>query len=148
MDTLTIAGIVGGLIALTTAVGVAWKSGQGAIETRRDEGVIPPRLRGTGAWLTLLQVSGEMCSYCAAMRRILSQVAKTTDGVVHIEVDLTDEPELISALRITQTPTTLLVSSSGDVIAWIRGAAAEPAVREAVAQARQQRESQSDVWNI
>lgn len=148
MDTLTIIGIVSGLIALTTAVGVAWRAGQGAIETRHDKAAIPARLRSPGAAITLLQVSSELCSYCAAMRRILSQIARTTPGVAHREVDVTDEPDIVSELRITQTPTTLLVSPSGDIISWIRGAAAEPAVRLAIAEAKTRLEEDSHDWTI
>jgi thioredoxin-like negative regulator of GroEL len=148
MDTLTIIGIVGGLIALTTAIGVGWRAGQGAVETRHEKAAIPHRLREQGAAITLLQVSSEMCSYCAAMRRILSHIARTTPGIAHREIDVTDEPDIVGALRITQTPTTLLVSPSGDIVTWIRGAAAEPAVRLAIDEAKNRLKEDSHDWTI
>ena len=148
MDTLTIAGIVVGLLALTTAIGVAWKSGQGAIDTRVDRGAIPRRLLGDGAQITLLQVSSEMCSYCAAMRRALGRIAHTTPGVSHVEIDVVDEPELVKALAISQTPTTLLVAASGDIVTWIRGAATEVSVRQAIDEATKRLEEESNDWSI
>ncbi len=148
MDTLTIAGIVVGLVALTTAIGVAWKSGQGTIDTRVDRGAIPRHLRGDSVGITLLQVSSEMCSYCAAMRRALGHIANTTPDVAHVEIDVTDEPDLVKTLGITQTPTTLLVAASGDIVTWIRGAAAEASVRQAIDEAKKRLEEDSHDWTI
>jgi len=148
MDTLTIGGIVVGLVVLTTAIGIAWKSGQGAIDQRVDRGAIPRRLRGVGATITLLQVSSEMCSYCAAMRRALGHIAHTTPGVAHIEIDVVDEPDLVKTLGITQTPTTLLVAASGDIVTWVRGAAAEASVRQAIDEAKKRLEEDSHDWTI
>jgi multisubunit Na+/H+ antiporter MnhE subunit len=148
METIAIAGVVVGLVVLTTAVGIAWKSGQGAIYTRVDKGAIPRRLRGNGAAITLLQISSEMCSYCAAMRRALGHVAHTAPGVAHIEIDVVDEPDLIKTLGITQTPTTLVVAASGDIVAWIRGAAAEASVRQAIDEAKKRLEEDSHDWTI
>ena len=148
MDSLAIAGVVVGLVVLTTAIGVAWKAGQGAIDKRVDKGAIPKRLRGDGAAITLLQVSSEMCSYCAAMRRALGHIANTTDSISHIEVDVVDEPGLVKTLGITQTPTTLLVAASGDIVTWIRGAATEASVRQAIDEAKKRLEEDSHDWTI
>jgi len=148
MDTLTIIGIVAGLIALTTAVGVAWKSGQGAVEKRLNPGAIPPRLRSPGQQLTLLQVSSELCSYCAAMRRVLSQAARTTAGVGHVEIDADVESDLVGSLGISQTPTTMIVRSSGDIVTFIRGPATAAAVAEAIDEALKNLEKDSNDWTI
>jgi thioredoxin-related protein len=148
MDTLTALGIVGGLLALSLAIGFAWKAGQGAVEQRNDKGAIPERLRARGASLTLLQVSSEMCSYCAAMRRILSQIDREKSDVGHVEIDAANEPELVSSLRITQTPTTLLVARSGDIVSWIRGAATPAAVTQAIAEAQDRLRKGSHDWSI
>jgi thioredoxin-related protein len=148
MDTLTIIGIVAGLIALTTAVGVAWKSGQGAVEKRLNPGAIPPRLRSPGQQLTLLQVSSELCSYCSAMRRVLSQAARTTAGVGHVEIDADVESDLVGSLGISQTPTTMIVRSSGDIVTFIRGPATAAAVAEAIDEALKNLEKDSNDWTI
>lgn len=148
MDTLTISLIVVGLLVLTTAVGVAWKAGQGAIDKRVDRGAIPQRLRQQGATITLLQISSEMCSYCAAMRRALGHIAHTTPGVSHLEIDVADEPEIIKTLGVTQTPTTLLVTTSGDIVTWIRGASPEATIRHTITEAQKRLEEQSHDWSI
>lgn len=148
MDFLTALAIALGLLALTTAIGIAWRAGQGAVEQRADKGVIPGRLRSPGSAITLLQVSGEMCSYCAAMRRILSHIGRTVSDVGHVEIDIADEPELVSSLRITQTPTTLLVDPSGNIVSWIRGAASPQVVTEAITTARERLQEGSHDWSI
>jgi thiol-disulfide isomerase/thioredoxin len=148
MDTLTTFGIVAGLIALTTAVGVAWKSRQGAVENRLTPGAIPPRLRSPGKQLTLLQVSSELCSYCAAMRRVLSQAAGTSVGVGHVEIDADVESDLVASLGVSQTPTTMIVRSSGDIVTWIRGPATPAAVADAIDEAMRNLEKESNDWSI
>ena len=148
MNTLTTIAIVAGLIALTTAGGMWWKSRQGVVESRLDPGAIPPRLRSPGQQLTLLQVSSELCSYCAAMRRVLSQAAQTTAGVGHVEIDADTESDLVGSLGISQTPTTMIVRSSGDIVTWIRGPATPTAVAEAIDEALRNLEKDSNDWTI
>jgi thioredoxin-like negative regulator of GroEL len=68
--------------------------------------------------------------------------------VSHVEIDVVNEPELISALGVTQTPTTLLVRPTGDIVTWIRGAATEQAVRQAIEDAKKRLEEESNDWSI
>jgi hypothetical protein len=82
------------------------------------------------------------------MRRILGHIAHTSADVTHFEVDVSDEGELVKALGVSQTPTTLLVSPSGDIVSWVRGAASEQAMREAISQAKKRLEEDSHGWSI
>jgi thiol-disulfide isomerase/thioredoxin len=136
MSTLTAVLVVVGLIAVSTAVGLIWKSrtgrvtqarlGSAEIVTATDVGTDAP----FGEKATLLQFSTEFCAYCPATRRVLGGLAERNDGVEHVDVDLTHSPELAQRFRVLQTPTTLLLDGDGAVRARI-GGAPKPAELEA-----------------
>ena len=66
-----------------------------------------------GARATLLQFSSAFCAPCRATRRVLGHVAETTEGVRHVEVDAESSLELVRALGIVKTPTTLVLDGRG-----------------------------------
>jgi hypothetical protein len=83
------------------------------------------------------------------MRGVLKSEAEASAGLVaHREIDITDYPELTTALKIAQTPTTFLVTTSGHIISRIHGAAKPPVVAEEVHQALTTRKAQSDEYLI
>ncbi|GEM_PF-484414 len=151
MDTVTILLFLLALLCVATLVGLWWKGNQGRI-TRSSSQALPPDvpldLIDPKAVLTLLQFSGPFCSYCSAMREILGRLEKNLDGISHREIDITDFAELTRKLRITQTPTTLLVTASGHIHARIRGAAKASSVTEEVTHALDYRKAHSDGYLI
>lgn len=152
MEPLQIALIVGALVVLATLLGFAWQNKQGAVSRRARPSLpadVPLELVDSTAVITLLQFSGPFCSYCAAMRGVLGAEAASSDGqVAHREIDITDYPELTSSLKVSQTPTTFVVSRTGHVISRIHGAAKPPVVAEEVHQALTTRKAQSDEYLI
>jgi thiol-disulfide isomerase/thioredoxin len=70
---------------------------------------------------TLLQFSTEFCTFCPATRRLLGGLAGRIDGVVHVDVDLTQAPDLAKRFDVLQTPTTLLLDGRGVVRGRIGG---------------------------
>lgn len=127
MSTLAAVLVVVGLIAATTVVGLVWKSRTGRVTKARDDAeIVRPTDVGTeapfGEKATLLQFSTEFCAYCPATRRVLGGIADRTEGVEHVDVDLTHSPELAQRFRVLQTPTTLLLDGRGAVRARIGGA--------------------------
>jgi thioredoxin-related protein len=121
MDYLALISAVA-LIAVSTVLGLIWRAGQGRV--RRGAAVdsdIPATLINPDSGLTLLQFSGEYCSYCPLMRKHLRAVAAATPGVEHLEIDVAEHADLTAKLHIMQTPTTLLVSPRGRVLARISG---------------------------
>jgi thioredoxin-like negative regulator of GroEL len=152
MEPLQIALIVGALVIFATLLGFAWQNKQGAV-SRKTSASLPPDvplgLVDERAVITLLQFSGPFCSYCAAMRGVLASEASSSEGqVAHREIDITDHPELTSALKVSQTPTTFVVSRSGHIISRIQGAAKPPVVAHEVHQALTTRKAQSDEYLI
>jgi thiol-disulfide isomerase/thioredoxin len=152
MDPLQIVLALGALLAIATLIGLLWQRGQGRVSRAARSAVVadvPRDFLAAGAAFTLLQFSGPFCSYCEAMRRILSDAAHAHPGMVaHREVDITDHPELTARLSISQTPTTLIVSDSGHIISRIRGAAKPPVVQAEIANAIEQRKAASDEYLI
>lgn len=145
---LTALGIVAALLLCASALGLIWKRRQGRVQTGSPGVVIPAHLLAEGSWLTLLQISQPVCSYCQAMRGVLGRVADESEGVAHRDYDVSEVPELIEELGIRQTPTTLLVESSGRVSSRINGPSQPPAISALVAQAREDYLRRTDGYAI
>ncbi|MGP4111824.1 TlpA family protein disulfide reductase [Streptomyces sp. 4N509B] len=83
-----------------------------------------------GERATLLQVSSAFCQPCRATRRVLARAAGMVEGVTHVEVDAAARPDLVRALRITRTPTVLVLDAAGRLV---RRAAGQPRLADVVA---------------
>lgn len=68
-----------------------------------------------GEKATLVQFSSAFCRPCVATRHLLGDVAGKVPGVQHVEVDAESHLELVRALGIASTPTTLLLDRGGVV---------------------------------
>ena len=85
-----------------------------------------------GERATLLQFSSAFCAPCRATRTILSDVAEVVPGVVHLEVDAEHHLELVRALDVLRTPTTLILDASGTEATRASGAPRKEAVLSAL----------------
>ena len=66
-----------------------------------------------GERATLLQFSSAFCAPCRVARRVLGEVAEVVPGVTHVEVDAEAHLDVVRALGIVRTPTTIVVDASG-----------------------------------
>jgi len=135
--------VTGGLIALAAALAVATVFG--VVQQRRagrfrarspGAPVSRPRPARTGAdalseadlgavlgtQATLVQFSTEFCAQCRPTRQILAQVAGMVDGVAHVEIDAASRLDLVRRLRITSTPTVLVLGPDGAIVSRAVGA--------------------------
>ncbi|MEU9575727.1 TlpA family protein disulfide reductase [Streptomyces chilikensis] len=71
---------------------------------------------GQGERATLLQFSTAFCAPCRATRRVLAEVAAMVPGVGHVEIDAEAHLELVRALGIEVTPTTLVLDAERRVV--------------------------------
>lgn len=94
-----------------------------------------PWADGLGERATLLQFSSAFCAPCRATRRILDEVASTTPGVAHIEVDAEHHLDVVRRLGILRTPTTIVLSDAGVEVTRATGAPTKPQVLSALGQA-------------
>ncbi len=76
-----------------------------------------------GKKITFLQFSSEFCSQCVTTARTLRDLELHGDGVLHIEVDITNRLDLAKKFSILQTPTTLVLDAQGRITSRIGGAA-------------------------
>lgn len=75
-----------------------------------------------GERATLVQFSSAFCAPCRATRRVLHEVAGLVEGVVHVEVDAEHHLDLVRALGILRTPTTLVLDPTGREVTRASGA--------------------------
>jgi thiol-disulfide isomerase/thioredoxin len=69
-----------------------------------------------GTEVTLVQFSSAFCQPCRATRLLLEDVAASTPGVVHIEIDAEAHLDLVREMGVTRTPTTFILNRKGDVV--------------------------------
>lgn len=138
-------GVTGGLIALAAALAAATLIG---VMLRRRAGRFRPRWRPaaaqpasteagalthaaalTGADLgsrlgeraTLVQFSTAFCAQCRPTRQLLARVAAMAHGVRHIEIDAASRLDLVRRLRISSTPTVLVLGPDGGIVSRAAG---------------------------
>jgi len=69
-----------------------------------------------GSDATLVQFSSAFCQPCRATRLLLEDVASSTPGVTHIEIDAEAHLDLVRAMGVTRTPTTFILNGHGDIV--------------------------------
>ena len=127
-------GVTGGLIALAAALlaaaalGVGLRRRAGRFRPGPAGSPAPPGRAGTGALTeadlgrslgrqaTLVQFSTAFCAPCRPTGQILAEVADMADGVTHVEIDAASRLDLVRRLRITSTPTVLVLGPDGAII--------------------------------
>jgi thiol-disulfide isomerase/thioredoxin len=128
MNPVVVASILVGLVALATGLGLAWRATTGRVARGNHQVVslkdVPVRGRAT-----LLQFSTDVCAPCVPTRSLLRSLADEHDGVAHVDVNLTQRPDLATQFNIMQTPTTLILDSMGIIRARIGGAPRRDDVR-------------------
>ncbi|MEV4311830.1 thioredoxin family protein [Actinocrispum sp. NPDC049592] len=112
-----------GTLALATAFGLVWRARQGRVRAARSS-ALPAELRelvDPSSAVTLLQISTTFCAPCRHTRVLLSDLAGKTDGLQHVDYDVTDHPQVAASLGVLTTPTTLAVDSQGVEIMRVGG---------------------------
>ena len=96
----------------------------------------PPRASTVplGERATLLQFSSAFCAPCRATRRVLGEVTDLVPGVTHVEVDAEHHLEVVRALRVLRTPTTLILDAAGREVSRAAGLPVRDQVLAALAE--------------
>ncbi|HEU0127050.1 MAG TPA: thioredoxin family protein [Pseudonocardiaceae bacterium] len=114
-----------GTVVAATMFGLVWRRRQGRVQVGFDAaaGLPEPVLCGLdrAAAVTLLLLTAPVCARCPQARALLSEVAATTPGIRHAELDLAMHPELAAELGVRSTPTTLVVSRTGHELFRVAG---------------------------
>jgi len=110
--------VLAALLAVTVGLGVLLRWTQSRPRRFSSDEVVEPHRLGAealGERATLLQFSTQMCARCPGVHRVLGSIADAHDGVRHLDVDLTDRPDIAKHFHVLQTPTTLILDRHGVV---------------------------------
>lgn len=125
--------VLGAAIVISMVVGLLsrHRAGRVRVRPRADPGGSPAGTRAATAALlgpdpaplTLLQFSTRYCASCRGTAQALTGLAAAYPGgtVAHVEVDVTDRPDIVRAHRLTRSPTTLVVDPAGAERARVQG---------------------------
>ena len=124
--------LVAGLLVLVIGFGAIWRLRTGRAKAVNSGQVVDltelaaikdgQLVTRFGRKTTFLQFSSEVCSACRATAKVYTELEKSTDGLLHIEVDVTRRLDLANKYQILQTPTTLVLDAHGRVKSRIGGA--------------------------
>ena len=130
------------LLALATVAGLIWRTSTGKAKRIKDGLQIDLAEIGAakhgkpvtafGEHTTFLQFSSETCATCKQTAKLFQELEETSNGVLHIEVDLTHRLDLADKFGILQTPTTLVLDSKGIVKSRIGGAPKPSTIEEEI----------------
>ena len=124
--------IVIGLAIVAAIAGLVWRNRTGKSKSVRDGGIVNLKelaalkngnlVSKFGRKTTFIQFSSEYCTQCTQTARLLSELEKADDGILHVEIDITNRLELAKKFNVLQTPTTLVLDSKGRIKSRIGGA--------------------------
>ncbi|WP_203135724.1 TlpA family protein disulfide reductase [Microbacterium sp. JZ31] len=126
MEPLTALGVLGAVVGAAAVLGLVLRRREGRVRAASPGARATPASLDVdpatfGARATLVQFGTAYCTRCPATRRVLGGIAHARHGVAHVDVDLTDRPDLTRRFGVLQTPTTLIVDPDGAVRARIGG---------------------------
>jgi thiol-disulfide isomerase/thioredoxin len=115
---VSVAGLIAVIVVLVaaTAFGLVRRRRTGRLRASDHEAALTAaqlRTDALGERATLVQFSSAFCRPCVAARHLLGDVATQVPGVRHVEVDAESNLDLVHALHVMSTPTTLLLDARG-----------------------------------
>jgi thiol-disulfide isomerase/thioredoxin len=120
------------LALLSVAAGLIWKARTGRANLVKSGELVDlskleaikdgTRVIKFGRKVTFVQFSTEVCAQCRQTARLLGEVEAKHKDVLHVEVDVTNRLDLAAHFKVLQTPTTLVLDSTGRVRLRIGGA--------------------------
>ena len=82
--------------------------------------------------VTLVQISTTFCAPCRHAKAVLAPLAERTDGLHHVELDVTNQPEVAQALAVLRTPTTIALTPDGQELLRVGGVPKGPELLDAL----------------
>jgi thiol-disulfide isomerase/thioredoxin len=116
-----------GALALAGLAGWALRARNGRITRAASAAAVanlPERVRAAlnpATPVTLVQISTSFCAPCRHAGTLLSQLADTTEGLRHVDLDVTETPEVAAELGVLRTPTTLALTPTGAELLRVGG---------------------------
>jgi thiol-disulfide isomerase/thioredoxin len=129
--------VVIGVLVVGVVFGVVSRvrNGRVRVTEQKPERALPEpvgALLDPASDVTLVQISTTFCAPCWHAKAVLSALADKTDGLRHVDLDVTEQPEVAQALGILRTPTTLALTSDGRELLRVGGVPKGSALLEAL----------------
>lgn len=71
--------------------------------------------------VTLVQLSTTFCTPCRHTKARLSSLAERTDGLSHVDIDVSEDIDVARALNVMRTPTTIAYTADGTELFRVGG---------------------------
>ncbi|GAB2764962.1 TlpA family protein disulfide reductase [Amycolatopsis magusensis] len=113
-----------GTLVVATAAGLLLRRRDGRIKQPKPVTALPAPVAGAldpGAPVTLVQLSTTFCAPCRQTRALLTHLAGKTDGLAHVDLDVTNQPEVAQHLGVLRTPTTVAYAPDGRELLRVGG---------------------------
>lgn len=112
-------------LVVGSVAGVLLRARNGRVRAARPEGRVLPepvtKVIDPGSAVTLVQISTTFCAPCRHAKAVLSNLAEKTAGLHHVELDVTNQPEVAQSLSVLRTPTTLALAPDGRELLRVGG---------------------------
>lgn len=92
-----------------------------------DVGIVLPAEK-----ITVVQFSGEFCAVCPQARTLVERVLRDHPDIAHVELDVAEHLDAVSALDIRRTPTLLIADKQGRAVHRASGMPREAELHQAV----------------
>jgi hypothetical protein len=134
-------------LAIATVLGFWWRSRQGKVQ-REAATLIDSKYLDTKAAVTIVMFGSEFCAYCPQQWRLIEDAVSAASDLGRMSIDIAADVAISNRLAISQTPTTLLVSSGGEVLSRIGGLARRDVLQREIEYARKKRRDKNDEYLI
>ncbi|MFJ1766257.1 TlpA family protein disulfide reductase [Amycolatopsis sp. NPDC088138] len=108
-----------------TAAGLLLRARNGRVREARDTVRELPRpvadALDPASAVTLVQISTTFCAPCRHAKAVLAPLAERTEGLHHVELDVTNQPEVAQSLSVLRTPTTIALAPDGRELLRVSG---------------------------
>jgi thiol-disulfide isomerase/thioredoxin len=104
-----------------------------ALVLRARDGHVRAGAGGSGGWalaehapsgpdrVLLLQLSSPVCTPCRQTAAVLTELTSHTPGLVHVELDVADRPDVARELGVMRTPTVVAFDRAGAELLRVSG---------------------------
>ena len=117
--------VVVGVLVVVTVVGLVLRARYGTVRVRVGSAIdgwaLAGRTPGADERVLLLQLSSPVCAPCRQTAAVLDGLVATTPGVVHVDVDVAEHPDVARSLHVLRTPTTVAFDRAGGELLRIAG---------------------------
>lgn len=112
------------VLVAATAVGLLLRARNGRVRDAQPVRELPGPVTDVldpASAVTLVQISTTFCAPCRHAKAVLEPLAERTDGLHHVELDVTNQPEVAQSLSVLRTPTTIALTPDGRELLRVGG---------------------------